>query len=130
DTAELVRPLARSKPWGAKMTPAEQEHFAKGRAMALLTGTCLVMLALGMVLERTVRDPAWHHAAYFISAICGGWFTLRSTVASLARFRFDVNLLMLLAAIGAAAIGYVFEAAVLMFLFSLSNTLEVYTMGR
>ena len=44
--------------------------------------------------------------------------------------RFDVNLLMMLAAIGAGVIGYVFEAAVLMFLFSLSNTLEVYTMGR
>ncbi|MGH7731785.1 MAG: heavy metal translocating P-type ATPase, partial [Candidatus Eiseniibacteriota bacterium] len=38
--------------------------------------------------------------------------------------------LMILAAIGAGVIGYAFEAAVLMFLFSLSNTLEVYTMGR
>jgi Cd2+/Zn2+-exporting ATPase len=37
---------------------------------------------------------------------------------------------MILAAAGAAAIGYIFEAAVLMFLFSLSNTLEIYTMGR
>ena len=40
------------------------------------------------------------------------------------------NLLMILAAVGAAATGAIFEAAVLMFLFSLSNTLEVYTMGR
>jgi Cd2+/Zn2+-exporting ATPase len=37
---------------------------------------------------------------------------------------------MLLAGGGAAAIGYTSKAAVLMFLFSLSNTLEVYTMGR
>src|SRR5437762_13866989 len=37
---------------------------------------------------------------------------------------------MILAAAGAGWIGYVFEAAVLTFLFSLSNTLEVYTMGR
>ena len=50
--------------------------------------------------------------------------------SGLAKFRFDVNLLMILAAAGAAGIGYIFEAAVLMFLFSLSNTLEVYTMGR
>ena len=54
----------------------------------------------------------------------------REVAGVLAKLRFDVNLLMILAAIGAGAIGYVFEAAVLMFLFSLSNTLEVYTMGR
>jgi Cd2+/Zn2+-exporting ATPase len=130
DAAELVRPLAQAKPWGAKMSPAEQEHFAKGRAMALLTGTCLAMLLVGIVLERAVPDPRWPHTAYLISAITGGWFALRSTVKALSRFRFDVNLLMILAAGGAAAIGYSFEAAVLMFLFSLSNTLEVYTMGR
>src|SRR5204863_9086541 len=63
-------------------------------------------------------------------SVVGGWYTARSTFAALRRFEFDVNLLMLLAATGAAAIGYVAEAAVLMFLFSLSNTLEVYTMGR
>jgi Cd2+/Zn2+-exporting ATPase len=130
DSAELVRPLARTKPWGAKMTPAEQEHYAKGRAMVLLTGGCLAMLIAGMVLERLNLPPVWHHAAYALSALSGGWFAMRSSIRALSRFRFDVNLLMILAALGAAWIGYVFEAAVLMFLFSLSNTLEVYTMGR
>jgi Cd2+/Zn2+-exporting ATPase len=91
---------------------------------------CLVFLVLGMALERAVPSPVWHHVAFAVSAVSGGLFTLRSTIASLARLRFDVNLLMLLAALGAAWIGYIFEAAVLMFLFSLSNTLEVYTMGR
>jgi len=129
DTAELVRPLAR-KPWGARMTPAEQEHLAKGRAMVLLTVACLGLLVAGAVLERTLAQTAWHHASYVLSALCGSWFALRSTLRALARGRLDVNLLMILAAIGAGVIGYVFEAAVLMFLFSLSNTLEVYTMGR
>jgi Cd2+/Zn2+-exporting ATPase len=127
---EMKRPFARSKPWGARMTPEEQEHFAKGRAMAVLTGACLAFLAAGMVLERAAADPRWHTAAYTIAALAGGFFTLRSTARALAGFRFDVNLLMLLAALGAGVIGYVAEAAVLMFLFSLSNTLEVYTMGR
>jgi len=130
ETAELVRPFALAKPWGARMTPAEQEHLAKGRAMALLTGVCLVLLVLGALIERSPLPAAWHHAAFIASAIAGGWFAIRSAFASLARMRFDVNLLMILAAAGAGGIGYVFEAAVLMFLFSLSNTLEVYTMGR
>src|SRR6185295_8529402 len=67
---------------------------------------------------------------FLASAVLGGWYTARSTFAALSKFQFDVNLLMLLAALGAAIIGYVAEAATLMFLFSLSNTLEVYTMGR
>jgi Zn2+/Cd2+-exporting ATPase len=130
DSAELVRPLARTKPWGATLSAAEQAQYAKGRAMIILTGVCLVTLAAGMVLERTVPSPLWPRAAYTIAAISGGLFALRSTLKALAKFRFDVNLLMILAAAGAAGIGYIFEAAVLMFLFSLSNTLEVYTMGR
>jgi Cd2+/Zn2+-exporting ATPase len=130
DAAELKRPLARGKPWGAKMSAAEEEHYAKGLVMGSLTGLCLLSLALGMVFERVGLSTAWHHAAFILSALAGGWFAVRSSLAALARFRFDVNLLMILAALGAGLIGYVFEAAVLMFLFSLSNTLEVYTMGR
>jgi len=130
DTVEFVRPFARTKPWGARMTPEEQERRAKSRVMALLTGVCLALLAIGIVLEHTVPDVRWHETAFVLSALSGGWYTLRSTLASLRAGRFDVNLLMLLAALGAGIIGYVMEAAVLMFLFSLSNTLEVYTMGR
>jgi Cd2+/Zn2+-exporting ATPase len=130
DSAELVRPLSRRKTWGAKMSPAEQEHFAKGRVMAALTACCLALLVAGMVLERNGFPPAVHRTAFLLSALCGGWFAARSSLMALARLRFDVNLLMILAAIGAAVIGYLFEAAMLMFLFSLSNTLEVYTMGR
>ena len=130
DTAELVRPLARTKPWGTPFSNVELEQFSRGRAMAVLTGLCFVLMLIGMVVERNVASRVWHHAAFIGSAIAGGWFALRSTARALAQLRFDVNLLMILAAIGAGAIGYVFEAAVLMFLFSLSNTLEVYTMGR
>ncbi|HEY6866996.1 MAG TPA: heavy metal translocating P-type ATPase [Candidatus Eisenbacteria bacterium] len=130
DSAELVRPLGRAKPWGATLSAAEQEHYARGRLMAVLTISCLVLLGIGIALEHGGAPIAWHHTAYALAAAAGGWFALRSSLAALARFRFDVNLLMIMAAVGAASIGYVFEAAVLMFLFSLSNTLEVYTMGR
>ncbi len=129
DSVEVVRPLT-SKPWGARLTHAEQEERSEGRSMAVLTGICLVLLVAGAVTERLGGAPALAEAIYLASAVSGGWYTARSTWASLRRFEFDVNLLMLLAAAGAAAIGYAAEAAVLMFLFSLSNTLEVYTMGR
>lgn len=128
---EIVRPLAAAKPWGAPLSREEQERRAEGRAMAVLTGLCLAALLAGLALERLLApENAWSHALYYVAAVSGGWFATRSTFAALRRFKFDVNLLMILSAVGAAAIGYVFEAAVLMFLFSLSNTLEVYTMGR
>jgi Cd2+/Zn2+-exporting ATPase len=130
DSVVVVRPISNAKPWGARHSAAEQEHLAKSRAMATLTGVCLATLLAGIALERFGAPAAWSRAAYIVSALTGGWFTLRSTARSLAKMRFDVNLLMLVAALGAAIIGYIAEAATLMFLFSLSNTLEVYTMGR
>lgn len=131
DGVEVVRPLAGGKPWGAPLSHEEEEKRAEGRAMAVLTGACLAALLAGIALEKLIapENPA-SHALYYVAAVTGGWFATRSTFAALRRLKFDVNLLMILSAVGAAAIGYVFEAAVLMFLFSLSNTLEVYTMGR
>ena len=129
DSVEVVRPLTH-KPWGARLTHEEQEHRSRGRSMAVLTGSCLALLVAGGVFDRAGAPPSWVTAMYLASAVAGGWYTARSTFAALRRLEFDVNLLMLLAAGGAAAIGYTAEAAVLMFLFSLSNTLEVYTMGR
>ncbi|HEV2104872.1 MAG TPA: heavy metal translocating P-type ATPase [Candidatus Eisenbacteria bacterium] len=129
DGVEVVRPLT-GKPWGASQTPAEQEERAKGRTMAALTAACLVGLVAGVAAERGAHARAPADVLYGLSALAGGWYTAQSTFHALRRFEFDVNLLMLLAAVGAAVTGHAFEAAVLMFLFSLSNTLEVYTMGR
>jgi len=53
-----------------------------------------------------------------------GWSTLRSTRS------LDMNALMTIAAVGAVFVGEWAEGAVAMFLFSLGNTLESYTMDR
>lgn len=46
------------------------------------------------------------------------------------QFRFDVDLLMVVAALGAATLGAWTEGALLLFLFSLGHALEHYAMGR
>jgi Cd2+/Zn2+-exporting ATPase len=46
------------------------------------------------------------------------------------RFRFNIDLLMVVAAIGAAVLGAWAEGALLLFLFSLGHALEHYAMGR
>lgn len=48
----------------------------------------------------------------------------------LRRFRLNIDLLMILAALGAAALGDWREGAILLFLFALSNTLEAYALYR
>jgi Cd2+/Zn2+-exporting ATPase len=56
--------------------------------------------------------------------------TTVTAVSELSRLRLTVDLLMILAAVGAAVLGDWTEGAVLLFLFSLSNTLESYAMFR
>lgn len=62
--------------------------------------------------------------------LCGGWVPVGKAFASLRRGEFNVDLLMILAALGAAAIGDWIEGIVLLFLFSLSDTLEEFAINR
>ncbi len=65
-----------------------------------------------------------------LSYLSGGYYGLMDGIGALKEKRLDVNLLMILAALGAAAIGSPAEGAILLFLFSLSNTLQSFAMGR
>ena len=71
-------------------------------------------------------------ALYLVSYLAGGFDLLRHWVGSARKglITFDIDLLMLLAAVGAAAIGEWVEGAFLLFLFSLAHALEHYALGR
>lgn len=96
---------------------------------AILAG---VTYAAGMVCEYLLHLPqvglplAFFLATYFF----GGFFTFKEAIASTLRGKFEVDFLMLVAALGAAGIGKWAEGAVLLFLFSLGHALEEYAMGR
>ncbi|WP_435527784.1 heavy metal translocating P-type ATPase [Microbacterium aurantiacum] len=91
-----------------------------------------VTYAAGMITEFALGIPllglplAFFLATYFF----GGFFTFRSAIASTLRGKFEVDFLMLVAAIGAALIGKWAEGAVLLFLFSLGHALEEYALSR
>ncbi len=57
-------------------------------------------------------------------------FALQTAWESIRARELDVNVLMVVAAAGAVILGHPGEAAVLLFLFSLSNTLEAYALGK
>jgi Cd2+/Zn2+-exporting ATPase len=67
---------------------------------------------------------------YLAAYAFGGFFTLRDAAQSLWAKRFDIDTLMLVAAMGAAALGDWAEGALLLFLFSLGHALEHSAMDR
>jgi Cd2+/Zn2+-exporting ATPase len=67
---------------------------------------------------------------YTISYISGGWFGLLASIEALKEKTLNVDLLMIVAALGAAVVNQPAEGAMLLFLFSLSNTLQSYAMDR
>src|SRR5262245_51099882 len=110
----------------------EEQEIAQLPWMIRLTITCLAATALGWLLSiERLGLPAWlPWLLYAIAYASGGFYSVQEAWDTLKQRQFDVNFLMIIAAIGAALIGQPREGAVLMFLFSLSNTLETYAMGR
>ncbi|MBF6210072.1 heavy metal translocating P-type ATPase [Nocardia puris] len=90
-----------------------------------------VTYAAGMVAEYLLSAPSWVPLVFFAATyFFGGYFTVRTAVETVRRGRFEVDFLMLVAAVGAAAVGKWAEGSVLLFLFSLGHALEEYAMGR
>jgi Zn2+/Cd2+-exporting ATPase len=68
---------------------------------------------------------------YLLAYMIGGYQKAWEGITTLVKERaLDVDLLMVVAAVGAASIGYWMDGAMLIFIFSLSGTLAVYTMER
>jgi Cd2+/Zn2+-exporting ATPase len=109
------------------LDPDDQQE--RWRLQAVSTGLCFVATLLGWASPHlgfgTLSLPL-----LMLAYLAGGWDSLRRTVRALSRAHVDVDLLMLLAAAGAAVVGHWVEGAILLFLFSLGNTLETYAFGR
>lgn len=90
-----------------------------------------VTYAAGMTAKYLVSAPEWVAIGLFAATyFFGGYFTIRTAIATVRRGRFEVDFLMLVAAVGAAMVGKWAEGSVLLFLFSLGHALEEYAMGR
>lgn len=114
--AGLRRPEVKAAWWANRRTQA-----------TIVSG---VILGLAMVLEwlnygNTVLIPL-----YAAAAVIGGYSAAKSGLYGLRSLTFDMNFLMTVAVIGAAAIGEWSEGATVAFLFSFGNTLQAYTMDK
>lgn len=121
-------PGAEQPPWWAAPT-------------TVLTGLSGVLIAVAFGLQwLTGRGVAGQGVAaapeslivglYLLATLAGGWRAGRQGLRNLTRLEFDMNTLMTVAVMGAVGIGYWEEAAVVAFLFGVSDTLSEYSIER
>jgi Cd2+/Zn2+-exporting ATPase len=126
-------------PWSEEM-PADQSFWqSRGRAfMCACSGACLFLgfishashSGLAAALGDGQLFPAISLVCYICASITGAWFVLPKAFFAARQLRPDMNLLMVVAVIGAMALGEWFEAGTVSFLFAFALLLESWSVGR
>lgn len=111
----------------ASLTEKKESWFAHNYELlfSLLAGS---LLLAGWLLGKIL--PQIGFAFILLSYASGGFLTARDSIQTLLQKRFDIDVLMFVAAIGAASIGAWSEGALLLFLFSLGHALEHRAMDK
>lgn len=119
----LATPGGTASSWTRRLRDGEfNEEISCGLGLAFLIAAAIVQKSVG---------TGWQtHALYAFAYLFAGQEGVRSAIASLKERVLDVDVLMVLAALGAASIGAPFEGALLLFLFSFSNVLQRHAMER
>ncbi len=122
-----VKPLTKSKPdtrslWQKILTGELNEEISCGLGF--------IFLMIALLIHKSTGFNALTNGLYLAAYIFAGQEGVRSAIASLREKVLDVDVLMVLAALGAAIIGQPFEGALLLFLFSFSNVLQRHAMER
>lgn len=105
--------------------------FMRDRRRDTMTLVAGLLIGLAFVLDLLNTPGAIVHATYGVAILAGGYYVAQSGIRGLWINReLDINFLMSIAALGAMAIGAWEEGALVMFLFSLGETLESYTMDQ
>jgi Zn2+/Cd2+-exporting ATPase len=142
--ASLVEAVNRSGVRAVVSTTAEvasRRSHMWGRMVAMTISGVAVLLGFlvhaagtGVVValagDGGVATPVLAQVLYGTAVVAGAWFVAPKAWASLRRLRPDMNLLMVVAVIGAVGIGEWFEAATVAFLFAASLVLEAWSIGR
>ncbi|MEK6453258.1 heavy metal translocating P-type ATPase [Caldifermentibacillus hisashii] len=94
---------------------------------ALFSG---ILILTGWILAK-VDQQAISVFFYIFAYVIGGYFKAKEGITDTVQNKtLNVELLMVLAALGSAIIGYWEEGAILIFIFALSGALETYTMSK
>ncbi|MEZ4770770.1 MAG: heavy metal translocating P-type ATPase [Caldilineales bacterium] len=129
-SARLIRPLVAPVEETEAPSRWPWDRWDPLHKQAVLTAITALGIAVGWIGGAAGLPQPWPQVAYMIAYLAGGFYGVRKGLAELRHGIINIDLLMVLAAIGAAIIGDWREGAILLFLFSLSNTLQDYALGR
>lgn len=114
----------------SKRNPDPKIPFFR-RKENIITLLSLVFVIAGLYFtHRTVPNTAIATGLFATGILIGGLGMFITGLKNLVRFDFDMKTLMTIAIIGAAIIGEWQEAAVVVFLFAVSEALEAYSMNK
>jgi len=132
--------IARINKLGLKAEPVQEredggrekaEHIGnRNRRLLVLTAIAGGLTLLGIFLSWLGIKEEIRLAIYLLAILTGGTHIARKGLAAARHLSLDMNFLMTIAVIGAAFIGEWVEAAVVVFLFSLAQLLENYSLDR
>ncbi|MFI7016648.1 heavy metal translocating P-type ATPase [Streptomyces sp. NPDC050164] len=123
------QPVERAKPARTGAAPRRRTRvLALPEARWAAAATVFFLLALPLQLTGA---PAWTWGPlYALSYVTGGWEPGWEGLKALKERTLDVDLLMVVAALGAAAIGQVMDGALLIVIFATSGALEALATAR
>ncbi|MEH1008107.1 heavy metal translocating P-type ATPase [Winogradskyella sp. ECml5-4] len=115
-----------------KEQEAHSHHQILGKKTELYFAfLCGIFLSIGFLIEQLTGLADWMSLlSYIISYFFGGFFISIEASKKIPKGEFDIDFLMIAAAVGAAYIGSWAEGALLLFLFSLGHALEHYAMNK
>lgn len=117
-----------------KVTPEKERAAEKKEPFWKENGDVLVsalLLIAGYLFGERYGEGSWLSSlAYGASILIGGYALFVKGIKNLLRFQFDMNTLMTVAILGAAAIGEWGEGATVVILFAISEGLERHSMEK
>lgn len=146
-TAAVAQTGMRAERWTDFTPEAGSLSFWQRRGRTTLTGVSGIFTVAGFVTHAWLgggvpaalgseglglahQVPIVTVLLYAVGIVAGSWYIVPKAVFAAQRLRPDMNLLMVLAVIGAVLINEWFEAATVSFLFAVSLALESWSVGR
>jgi Cd2+/Zn2+-exporting ATPase len=109
----------------------EPISFWKSNQYAKTTAISFIMLVSGLIAGNLDAPELIVNALFLTGIFLGGFLPAKNGISLIISAReFDMNFLMTIAVIGASVLGAFEEAATVVFLFSLGNALQSYTLDK